>query len=199
MSPGDKPGGGHLIEQRLKQVIVVTIDQRDSTGASASFAAQVKPPKPAPTITTRGKPSSEKAGLPASCGKMRFKRALQHGIHRERTRPGHDQQRQGQHPIPILRQSAGPSPASPTTATSSDADSKRVPRPARAATHRRSAAPAGDVRASAPEISSRSSCAGITRPRSRARRGEHRDREPQRAARAGTATDSQRVIGRAAG
>jgi hypothetical protein len=41
------------------------------TGVVRSAAAQARPPKPAPTITTRGSPSSEKAGLPSSCGNRR--------------------------------------------------------------------------------------------------------------------------------
>jgi hypothetical protein len=39
------------------------------TRSRASLAAQAMPPKPAPTITTRGKPSSANAGFPPSCGK----------------------------------------------------------------------------------------------------------------------------------
>src|SRR6516165_1662232 len=40
-------------------------------GACRNALAQAIPPNPAPTMTTRGKPSRLKAGLPDSSGKLR--------------------------------------------------------------------------------------------------------------------------------
>jgi len=49
---GRKTGGSYLIEQRLKGVMILTIDEVMLTGARAK-AWGVQAPKPAPTITTR--------------------------------------------------------------------------------------------------------------------------------------------------
>ena len=49
-----EPGGRHLIEQRLEQVIVVLVDDGDVERLPASALAADSPPKPAPTMTTRG-------------------------------------------------------------------------------------------------------------------------------------------------
>ncbi len=45
----------HLIQQRLEQVIVVTINNVTSTGTERRRLAAARPPKPPPTITTRGR------------------------------------------------------------------------------------------------------------------------------------------------
>src|SRR5262249_46626980 len=53
-------------------------------GACRNALAQAIPPNPAPTMTTRGKPSRLKAGLPDSSGKPRPHRCANGAWERER-------------------------------------------------------------------------------------------------------------------
>ena len=50
-----KPGGRYLVKQRLKGVVILAVDDGDLNGClSPELRAAFRPPKPAPTITTRG-------------------------------------------------------------------------------------------------------------------------------------------------
>ena len=56
MSAGDKRRGRHLIEQRLEAMMVLRVDQRHvDRGVGAGSWSPSSPPKPAPTMTTRGR------------------------------------------------------------------------------------------------------------------------------------------------
>ena len=46
--------GGDLVEQRLKRVVVVLVDDREADRGVAQFLRAPMPPKPAPRITTWG-------------------------------------------------------------------------------------------------------------------------------------------------
>ena len=54
---GRQPGGRHLVEQRLEQVVVRAVDQRHVDGRPREAARRGEPAKPPPTITTRGRAS----------------------------------------------------------------------------------------------------------------------------------------------
>ena len=54
---------GHLIKQRLEEMIIGAVDDRELHFLAASFLAASSPPKPAPTITTRGNFSSAMATI----------------------------------------------------------------------------------------------------------------------------------------
>jgi hypothetical protein len=47
-----------LVEERLKQVVVLAIDQGDLDGCLGEPFAAVRPPNPAPTMTTCGRPAT---------------------------------------------------------------------------------------------------------------------------------------------
>ena len=56
MSLGFSAGGRDLVEQRLEQVVVLAVDQRDpQPAARRSALAAFSPPNPPPTMTTRGR------------------------------------------------------------------------------------------------------------------------------------------------
>ena len=52
---GRKRGGRDLIEERLEEMVVPLVDDGDVEGPFARRLAAARPPKPAPTITTRGR------------------------------------------------------------------------------------------------------------------------------------------------
>ena len=51
-----QPGGGHLIEQWLEQVVVAPIDDHDVDARPLQGTGRAQAPNPPPTITTRGRP-----------------------------------------------------------------------------------------------------------------------------------------------
>ena len=47
-------GGGHLVEERLEEMMIGAVEDRDPPGARRSARAAASPAKPAPMMTTRG-------------------------------------------------------------------------------------------------------------------------------------------------
>ena len=52
---GREHGQRHLVKQRLKRLMIAAVDTVTSTGKCASPLAALRPAKPPPTITTRGR------------------------------------------------------------------------------------------------------------------------------------------------
>ena len=67
---GRQGGGGDLVEQGLEQVVMAAIDDGDPCPGIAQRGCAAIPPKPAPTITTRGASASH-AGSPDKLGHSR--------------------------------------------------------------------------------------------------------------------------------
>ena len=51
---GREAGRGHLVEQRLEEVVVAAVEDAHPHGRRARAFAAARPPKPAPRITTWG-------------------------------------------------------------------------------------------------------------------------------------------------
>jgi len=58
---GGQHRAGDLVEQRLKDVVIASIDHRHANGSVGQRLAAASPPKPPPTITTCGHPSVARA------------------------------------------------------------------------------------------------------------------------------------------
>ncbi len=69
--PGERTPGGDLIEQRLEEVVVAPVDQRDlNVLGPGQESGGGRPPKPPPTTTTRcgSRPGSDSGGRGAHSG-----------------------------------------------------------------------------------------------------------------------------------
>ena len=61
--PGDSMPGGHLVEQRLEQVVVAAVDQRDVDRLAAEEAGREEPAEAAADDDDRGAPIGQSPGL----------------------------------------------------------------------------------------------------------------------------------------
>ena len=76
--PGDlgrrQGGGGHLVEQGLEGVMVARVDDHDFDRRARRARAAARPPNPAPTMTTRGRPDRASSLIVATLPTPRLER-----------------------------------------------------------------------------------------------------------------------------
>ena len=98
MSPGDEARGGHLVEQRLEQVIVVAVDQRDRHARPREARRAGEAAEAGADDHNARHAVERECRLAGELRELRAQHAGEQRIERERARTVDDEQREQEHP-----------------------------------------------------------------------------------------------------